>query len=199
MSEVIFKPYVGKNYKSGGIFGKRILVLGESHYCSKEEACDTLTEEVLQEYLNHEVNEGWMNTFKKFVRALVGKTTSSEDSFQIWDSLAFYNYLQVPMADNRLAGTEEDYKNAEKPFFEVLDELKPDFMIIWGKRLWNKTPGTNWTLDTPVIVDNYENPVGTYMTPNGHKVITTPVYHHPSTSFDWDYCYRVLKKIGIVD
>lgn len=28
----IFQPFVGKNYANGGIFGKRIMVLGESHY-----------------------------------------------------------------------------------------------------------------------------------------------------------------------
>jgi len=30
MKSVFFKPWVGKVYDSGGIFGKRILVLGES-------------------------------------------------------------------------------------------------------------------------------------------------------------------------
>lgn len=33
MSEINFKPWVGKKYLSEGYNGKRILVLGESHYC----------------------------------------------------------------------------------------------------------------------------------------------------------------------
>ena len=33
MKNVFFKPWVGKNYESGGIFGRRILVLGEAHIC----------------------------------------------------------------------------------------------------------------------------------------------------------------------
>ena len=34
---VFFQPFVGKDYTTGGIFGKRIMVLGESHYC--DEGC----------------------------------------------------------------------------------------------------------------------------------------------------------------
>ena len=36
MSNINFKPWIGKNYLTKGYQGKRILVLGESHYCSKE-------------------------------------------------------------------------------------------------------------------------------------------------------------------
>lgn len=41
MSEVFFQPFVGKDYQRGGIFGKRIMVLGESHYC--DEGCTDAT------------------------------------------------------------------------------------------------------------------------------------------------------------
>lgn len=37
MANNFFQPFVGKDYASGGIFGKRIMVLGESHYC--DEGC----------------------------------------------------------------------------------------------------------------------------------------------------------------
>ena len=32
-NNIFFQPFVGKDYADGGIFGKRIMVLGESHYC----------------------------------------------------------------------------------------------------------------------------------------------------------------------
>ena len=32
-SNIFFQPFVGKDYANGGIFGKRIMILGESHYC----------------------------------------------------------------------------------------------------------------------------------------------------------------------
>ena len=31
MNKVFFKPWVGKDYDTGGMFGKKILVLGEAH------------------------------------------------------------------------------------------------------------------------------------------------------------------------
>lgn len=34
---IFFQPFVGKDYANGGIFGKRIMILGESHYC--DESC----------------------------------------------------------------------------------------------------------------------------------------------------------------
>lgn len=34
---VFFRPFVGASYAGGGLFGKRIMVLGESHYC--DEGC----------------------------------------------------------------------------------------------------------------------------------------------------------------
>ena len=198
MAKIIFKPFVGSNYPNGGIFGKKILVLGESHYCDESEVYENLTYDVLQKYLHHEVNEGWMNTFKKFERALVGNTTTEDDSRRIWESLAFYNFLQVPMGDARIAGQPEDYKNAVEPFFEVLNQLQPDYLIVCGKRLWANLPYDNWTDEKSVVVDNYENPLGTYTLSNGHKVITTPVYHHPSASFSWEYCHRVFQQMGLV-
>ena len=198
MPSVTFRPYIGKKYSSGGIFGKRILVLGESHYCAEDEVCESLTADVLHRYLEHEVGERWMSTFKKFERSLGGKVTDADDSAKIWESLAFYNFLQVPMGYARMAGSKEDYRNAAGPFFEVLSELEPDCMIVWGKRLWNNLPGEKWSDSQPVIVDGYENPVGTYALQNSHEVLATPVYHHPSAGFSWDYCWRVFKELGIV-
>ena len=36
MSNINFKPWVGRDYFKKGYQGQHILVLGESHYCKKE-------------------------------------------------------------------------------------------------------------------------------------------------------------------
>ena len=103
MKNVKFEPWEGKNYKKGGFFGKKILVIGESFYCSEEEAVSTLTDKVINDYLAirrgeyRENNGRWTNTYLKFERSLVGKETTPEDSRTIWDSIAFHNFLQVPI------------------------------------------------------------------------------------------------------
>ena len=89
---ITFHPYIGSNYSTGGIFKKKILVLGESHYCSEEEACETLTYDVLQKYLAHETNEGWMNTFRKFERALIGKVILKIKCYNVFMLM----HLKVP-------------------------------------------------------------------------------------------------------
>lgn len=38
-SNIFFQPFVGKDYANGGIFGKQIMILGESHYC--DESCSS--------------------------------------------------------------------------------------------------------------------------------------------------------------
>ena len=39
MDRPYFEPQVGSNYRNGGIFGKRILVLGDIHYCNGSKNC----------------------------------------------------------------------------------------------------------------------------------------------------------------
>ena len=61
-SNIFFQPFVGKDYANGGIFGKRIMILGESHYCDESctdcgdcqlhRECMNFTQQVLDEVLN---------------------------------------------------------------------------------------------------------------------------------------------------
>lgn len=95
-SSIWFQPWVGDDYWSGGIFGKKILVIGNSHYCGSrnecsscgvdgccfdsDEDCSTFTTDVINEYLDQDGNwEAWMNTYDKFEKALVGYDTDSND------------------------------------------------------------------------------------------------------------------------
>ena len=34
MDRPFFEPWIGGNYENGGLFGKKILALGDSHYCN---------------------------------------------------------------------------------------------------------------------------------------------------------------------
>ena len=85
-SNLFFQPFVGKDYANGGIFGKRIMILGESHDCDESCAdcgdcllhreCMNFTQQVLDDYLNeNKERQNWMRTFLKFERSLVGEET----------------------------------------------------------------------------------------------------------------------------
>ena len=135
-SNIFFQPFVGKDYANGGIFGKRIMILGESHYCDESctdcgdcqlhRECMNFTQQVLDDYLNeNKERQNWMRTFLKFERSLVGEETNQAMRLKIWNSVIFFNYLQVAMGGPREAGAAEQYHQAGKAFFEVIEKYQP--------------------------------------------------------------------------
>lgn len=191
MYPLTFIPFVGKSFNNKNIFGDtKIMILGESHYGSVPSA--DITRDVINRYLDPTVErEGWMSTFLKFERSLVNKETSREDSMTIWNSLMFYNYVQVLMDGPRTAATKQEYKDSEAAFFQVLEENRPDFVIVWGRRLWSNLPYTNWEEGEEVRVDNYNVDNGFYILSSGHKVRVFCVYH-PSAGYDWRWWHKVI-------
>ena len=158
MDNVFFEPWIGENYYNGGNFNKRILVIGNSHYCKYRSSCSScgvdgycfedsgcynLTNDVIDLYINRSHWQKWMITYQKFERALCGYTTDSEDSKDIWNSIAFYNYLQTAVDNWKDEGNDDDYFSSEDAFWEVLEELRPDCIIFWGNRVWNMAPAFN--------------------------------------------------------
>ena len=192
MYKLTFLPFVGKNYINGGMFGKKIMVLGDSHYGSVPQP--NITQDVLGWYLDQNVErEGWMNTFLKFERSLVNRETTASDSQRIWQSLLFYNYLQVLLDGPREAGTEQQYRDSSGAFFQVMDRYRPDIIIVWGKRLWKNLPWDNWIEGAPVTVDGEEIDNGYYKLSGGHMVRVVCVYH-PSVGYSWDYWHKVIMR-----
>lgn len=192
MYPLTFLPFVGKDYNRGGLFGKRIMVLGDSHYGSVPKS--DITQEVLGWYLDPNVErEGWMSTFLKFERSLVGHETNHEETIRIWNSVLFYNYLQVLLSGPREAGTDQQYKDSAGAFFQVLEQYRPDVIIVWGKRLWTKLPWEGWTECRQLRFDGYSVDNGTYTLSNGHKVRCFCVYH-PSVGYSWDWWYGVINR-----
>lgn len=203
MELVFFEPRVGKNYPSGGIFRKRILVLGESHYCDqlcpdcgmprRKEEGGNFTSEAMQRYLCRiDGHEGWMNTFTKFERSLINDYTDDERRRETWDSVLFYNYLQVAMTTSRQAGSIDDYERAATSFFEIPETYRPEYILVWGHRLWNYLPGEEcwaWNDDLKVGDESFKN--GFYLLPDGTRIKTLPI-RHPSAGYSWDFWHTVI-------
>lgn len=204
MTNNFFSPRIGKDYAWGGIFGKKILAVGESHYCGtgcadcgvcgRHPECADFTKRVVEWCLDPSVErEGWMNTYLKFERSLVGKETTPQDSRKIWDSIAFYNFLQVAMGGAREAGTTQQYRDAAEPFLATLENLQPDVIVVWGVRLWNNLPNVRWTDGDRQNVDGYDIQNGYYTLASGKKVKAVCVYH-PSTGYAWSLWHKVISR-----
>lgn len=199
---IFFRPFVGSGYADGGMFGKRIMVLGESHYCDegcadcgnclRHRECMEFTKGVLGQYLDDSVErQRWMQTFLKFERSLVGRETDQRLRQRIWQSMVFYNYLQMAMGGPREAGTAAQYREAGEALFSVMEQYQPQYIIAWGNRLWDKLPGEHWTDGRDIIFDGHRVATGAYSLANGRKVKAMAV-NHPSVGYSWDYWHKVI-------
>lgn len=192
MKHVFFKPWVGKEYAAGGIFGKRILVLGESHYGDGEPSPDT-TLQVFGEYLDcPETVPSYLQSFQRFERSLVGHDTDCADRQQIWNSVVFYNYLQTPMSGPRQGGRKSDYADSAEAFFEVLETYRPEYIIAWGYRLWDHIPTRQWEWGEERMLEGVPVRTGCYLLADGTRIKTIPV-KHPSAGYSWEEWHNVLQ------
>lgn len=192
MKHVFFMPWVGKEYAAGGIFGKRILVLGESHYGDGEPSSDT-TVRVFEEYLGcPETVPSYLQSFHKFERSLVGSSTDCTDRKRIWDSVVFYNYLQTPMSGPRQGGKKSDYANSSEAFFEVLEKYRPEYIIVWGYRLWDNMPTERWKWGEEIVVDGLPAvKFGYYTLSDGTRIKAIPI-KHPSAGYSWTKWHELI-------
>ncbi len=204
---VKFLPFVGDQYSYGISFndngelvlgtkenpGKKVLVLGESHYCDEDlsdEELSSFTREVLDCYLKSEERYSWMRTFLKFERALSNADTNI-DSKSIWNHLMFYNYLQCPLRGLRMAGDSRRYEDATTPFFAILKKYKPDYIIVWGRRLFVNLPSEN--VQEGEYMPSIEINIWSYQI-DGHTIMVLPVVH-PSGGFLWGYWHEVIVEL----
>lgn len=184
---VKFIPWVGSEYAQG-INGKRVLVLGESHYCAHEsEAVPQLTINIIHHILNpNNEHEGFMNTYTKFGRALAGKQQYDSDRQAVWNSVIFYNFVQVPISEARKAPKQQDFVDAEAPFLTVLEQYRPDCVIVWGSRLYNNLPHKGYQTEDLMLSDGKNIETWAYKLASGHVVRLLPITH-PSAAFTPDY------------
>ena len=203
MDKVFFTPWIGKFYSKKNRFGMKILVLGESHYCGGCNQCglkyaahcdDLTTTKCVEDFLyNTDSTPGWKNTYLKFVRSLVGFETNKQDNIDIFNSIAFYNFLQVALTESRKQGMAEDYEEAKAAFLQVINELKPDLIIVWGVgRMYDELPSQGWILGKPVIIDDFSVKNGYYQRNDGGKSRIFNVYH-PSSGYNWNWWYKVIR------
>ncbi|MDI9604169.1 MAG: hypothetical protein QM305_02385 [Bacteroidota bacterium] len=195
MGKMHFKPWVGKSYTQG-IDGKRVMALGESHYCATpKDAVADLTSNVVNYYLSQErEHEGWMNTYTRFASALMsGKMQSRAERLEVWNKILFYNYVQVPISATRVAPTSEQFATGEKPFFELLEQYKPHRILVWGKRLYNNLPQQGDELPGIELPNGKSIEVWGYSLPDGSVVKLLPITHPSAPTFSPSEWYPIIQ------
>lgn len=97
--------------------------------------------------------------------------------------IGFYNYVQFPITGPRTAPTEQEFRDSEAAFWNVLVELQPDLIIVWGQRLYKHLPGCGHQAQDVTIGDGKSIETWEYTLSNGHTVRVLPI-NHPSSGFN---------------
>lgn len=189
MHSIHFLPWIGKSY-SLGINRKRVMALGESHYCGKpEDDIPQITNDVIARYLNPgEEVEGWMKTYTKFIRSLSGDLEMRrEDSAPWWNRIIFYNFVQVPMSGPRVSPTPQEFRASDNAFFNILEQYRPDAILAWGRRLYENLPAKGYQGPNLLLPCGDTKETWIYPLSDGHKVHVLPIIPHPSAAYATDY------------
>ena len=186
-------PWIGKDYGKG-IKGKRVMALGESHYCADPvEFTENITRDVIRDLFDPESwHEAYKNTYAKFINALAGEQLDTDGKREWWNRIVFYNYVQTPMTGARVSPTAEDFKNSEDAFFEVLEQQRPTHIIVWGKRLYENMPDCGKELPAVNMNDGSEVRRWEYLLRDGSPVKLLEI-RHPSTGFSTDYWNNAIR------
>ena len=204
-SVVKFKPWVGENYETGIHQGKKLMILGESHYCAnpETEAIEDITIKIIEDLLDpFSEYEGYKNTYTNFAKAVVGeKQFSDETKKEFWQHVIFYNYVQTAISGARVSPTTEQFRNSEQAFFEIISQYQPDLIIVWGKRLYNNLPQQGTQLpDLQISQGIYageSSEVWSY-TIGGKTIALLPITHPSASMFELQYhkdlIYQFIEK-----
>ena len=104
------------------------------------EECFSQTEDVMSDFVFFYSGSRYEQTFLCFERAVLGKELTQKEREDFWQSIVFYNYLQFCQEGPRKPVKQEYWNISELAFKEILEEYLPDYIIIWGNRLYDGLP-----------------------------------------------------------
>jgi len=207
---IFFSPWVGKYY--GGkqcLFSKKILVLGDSHYCDEcpecgktkqnpDANCD-FTKKIVEIYLGRSprqpgTKDRWMGTFSSFINALRGESCTDDERGLVFDSIVFYNYLQESAGDNPNAASYYDHndKKHRDAFDEVIEMHRPDVIFAWGNRLWDLLSDGHEMGETISMEGKAFDKYFSYKA--GEAVTTVVGLQHPCWCFKRQHNHELMSK-----
>lgn len=156
-SEIFFQPWVGDYYADNehNVFGRKIMVVGASHYCKRLHAeCNVCGEsyydgEFCRDYTKHCIEKGYLThewkrnrTYSDFVQFFYSRKASRAEQAALIRSIIFYEYLQ--QCEGQTAHESHPELFAEdrhlNAFKEMLSFYVPDVVLFWGRHAWNQLP-----------------------------------------------------------
>ncbi len=105
----------------------------------------------------------------------------------------FYNYIQYAQGGPRISLQPDHWAKSELAFKDLLEQYMPDYIIVWGVRLYNGLPDWNGIGSKLFINEHDSTDIWTY-TINGKSIPAIKV-HHPSSPSgkSWSYWHEFYK------
>jgi len=133
-----FKTWIGNDYQTKPLFGKRILILGESHYG------DGAKNKSIQ-LIEETINGNFLHPFyTKLALSFLSEKNACELTLErkqfFWNAVTYNNFVQTHLEGTRQAPTAEMWEAGREAFYELLAEIKPNFVLVCGYRLWKQLP-----------------------------------------------------------
>lgn len=127
-------------YETLGLDGRRLLILGESHYESTLGEVSTnaqckLTWDVIERAIRGDAGYSF---YSKVESAVLGRALNSPaPSLDFWKRVAFYNFVPRLLETSGERPSRLDLQNGATLFFELLRLIKPNAVLVTGVTVWN--------------------------------------------------------------
>jgi hypothetical protein len=146
----VIHPFIGSNYHSAGLRGTKLLIVGESSYNPGEHPdgydFSQATINLAADAIGWDQGHGYRNKsrfYSRIVRIFGFNPNHFTSRHEFWNSVSYYNYLQTTFLAARVLPPAEAWNAARDPFIETASELRPDYIVIFSKRMWPYVPKTS--------------------------------------------------------
>ncbi len=194
----IVSPWVGPQYTSAGIGGKRILIVGESAYKKGgyppgyDDAYHTHA--LVADAIGYDEGRGYWNKSRFYTRIynIFGydpHSFASRTSF--WNLVAYCNFIPEILSGPRVTPQAYHWAWAKKVLPEVLKLTKPDIAICFSKRMW-----PHIQKDGDTVINNshqcYARQATT--TSTDKRLVRLLSFKHPTApGFKWEQVKIIMK------
>lgn len=128
----------GNNYRSAGINGQRVAIVGYSHYGDEDGYDDEqFTVDVLEKVISREFNIAFFTSIRNWF--------GFADHSDFWHRVVFFNYIPNAIGDARhryAFGSPEQNEHARRRFLDILARETPQKVFVLSKKALSALPPT---------------------------------------------------------
>lgn len=141
--DVKLRPYIGTAYAEG-VNARRVLMVGHCPYGTERTAAEMrpMLTNIVATYLDPSApHTHWMNDFTRIIHCIDPESPGrsamldSGEARHILGRIAFTDYVQDVVPDNKAVPAPEQYRAGAPALREVVDKLKPDVIFLWGDKI----------------------------------------------------------------